>query len=83
MADIKFFKLFIMKKKNLTGKLSLKKSRISALDSSKIKGGTSVGSGPTPNTQVFCIISRDTYGCVTQDATCTLSADTGSECKCL
>ena len=62
-----------MKKKKLTGKLSLEKSRISALDSTKIKGGSVTW---------FCIpTSLQNGGCVTNGCTVTQNP-TGSECAC-
>ena len=58
-----------MKKKKLTVKLSLEKSKISALNASKIRGGATE----------LQICGSITY-C---DPTWTLSEGTGSECKCL
>lgn len=58
-----------MKKKKLTGKLSLVKSKISALESSKIKGGSHYCN---PGTNITC------------DIGCQHLGDTeGSACKCL
>ncbi|MCH7525429.1 MAG: hypothetical protein IIC74_10655 [Bacteroidetes bacterium] len=65
-----------MKKKKLTGKLSLEKSKISALESSKIFGGATV-----PCTGLCIPTSLQQGGCVTDGCTVTENP-TGSECEC-
>ncbi len=60
-----------MKKKKLSGKLSLEKSRISALDGSKIKGGCIT---------IFCLPSSIENVCATND--CDPGTE-GSGCRCL
>jgi len=65
-----------MKKKNLTGKLSLEKSRISALDSAKIKGGS---------ISMFCIPkSLREGGCILTNNGCNTPSQNpgGSNCAC-
>jgi len=71
-----------MKKKKLIGKLSLEKSKISALNGSKIRGGGSLGGAPT---NCFCVTHNNyTCGSITEcDTTWTLTEGTGSECECL
>ena len=65
-----------MKKKKLTGKLSLEKSKISALNASKIRGG-----GTYLESNCYACVTFPNNGCNgTQD--CPEGTD-GSECKCL
>jgi len=73
-----------MKKKKLTGKLSLNKSKISALESAKVYGGTSAKTGPSPDSQVFCNHTLLCGSNITCDIGCQHLTDTqGSACKCL
>lgn len=73
-----------MKKKKLTGKLSLQKSKISALDGSKIKGGGSFLQTCYPDCMTFPVLCGPgtTYG-IDCDPTYTLTENGGSECECL
>jgi len=70
-----------MKKKKITGKLSLQKSKISRLNSSKIYGGVTEAYPGCVTWPALCGATT-TYG-VDCDTTFTLSANGGSECKCL
>lgn len=74
-----------MKKKKLTGKLSLTKSRISALDSAKITGGTGPSVIASESGLVICQYGGTGCGSnITCDIGCQHLTNTeGSACKCL